>query len=83
MKQKTLVPVILTASVLAIVGSFVFSKLSSKNSSVTQVEVVDPISTDFNQQALTALTDPSKAVDYTPQIPLTGLGNNKPFGPLQ
>ncbi len=83
MKQNKLLPVVISASVLAILGLFIYTKLNSGNQKATVVEVIDPIKAGFNQEALTALSDPRITKDFAPDIPLDDLGNERPFGPLR
>lgn len=84
MKQKDIIYLVIALAVFAIIGIFMYDHFSNKNSSAgTQVEVIQPINSDFNQQTLSILADPNQAVNYQPSISLDGLGNTKPFGPLQ
>lgn len=86
MKKKDITYLVISLAILAIIVLFFYSKYSNKNSvatgGVTQVEVIDPIASSYDQSALTMLADPTKAKDFTPVISLDGLGNPAPFGPL-
>lgn len=84
MKQKDVIYLVVALAIFAIMGILIYSHFSNKAGSkgVTQVEVIDPIAASFNPQAISALSDPTQAINFQPTISLDGLGSARPFGPL-
>ena len=84
MKKKDMITLMIAIAILAIIGLLVYAKYGSKgkDNGVTSVEVIDPISSDFDQGALNTLADHTQVVNFQPAIDLSNLGNAAPFGPL-
>jgi hypothetical protein len=84
MKQKDIFYLVLAAIIFSIAGLLGFHQLSASkgNSKEVTVEVITPISPEFDQNALSIITDSTKARDFTPQIDLNNLGNPAPFNPF-
>ncbi len=83
MKTKDLLYICVALALFIVVGAVFYSQFAKKASNVTYVEVVDPISSDLNNDVVTVLIDATKSRDFTPVIDLhNGLGNPKPFNPL-
>lgn len=86
MKKKDLTALIITIVVIAVGGFLIYSQLGPGKKSANkpaQVEVVDPISSDYDASALAKLRDPAVAKDFTVPISLENLGNSAPYGPLR
>lgn len=87
MKRKELVQLVVAIVILVAAGSLIFSQLTPKKSlqsksSVPTIEVITPIAPNYDQNALSTLTDTSKNRDFYQQPDLSsGLGNSAPFGP--
>lgn len=86
MKKKDITYLIIAAVIFVIVGFVGYSQLGGKSSSskhTAQVDVVVPISSDFDTTALGKLQDPGTARDfYTPIDLNSGLNNSNPFNPI-
>jgi hypothetical protein len=86
MKKKDLIYVFLAVGIIAVAAYLAMTQLSPKNTAGsakagTVVDVIGPISDQLNQDGLSQVQDPTKAVDYTVTVDLTtGLGNTAPFG---
>ena len=84
MKKKDLTYLIIAAGIFLVCGYVLYSQLGSgkKNASrPTEVEVVGPITAQFDQTGLADLNDPTKVKDFNTPVDLTGLNNSEPFGP--
>lgn len=85
MKKKDIVYLAIAAILFAIAGLFAFSQLSGNKGSkrTAEVEVITPIKSEFDGEALKQVTDPNQARDFSVDFDLTqGLNNATPFNPL-
>ncbi len=86
MKSKDLLYLSIAIVLFVVTGILAVSQLGIGKSLFSReatVEVVAPISSELNQNVLTALTDGVQTRDFTPPIDLqNGLGNPRPFNPL-
>lgn len=86
MKSKDLIYLSAAIVLFVVTGVLGYSQLGLGKSTFgheAKVEVVDPISAELDQEALSTLIDSTKARDFAPSIDLSsGLGNPKPFNPL-
>lgn len=86
MKTKDVAYILISIALLTATGILAAKTLLPKQTSlptVATVEVVTPVTTDFDQKTLADLSDRNFAFDYNIPIDLsTGLGNQKPFGPF-
>jgi hypothetical protein len=83
-KDKVLL--VITIAIFAVIVMLIYSQTLAKKtatSAVTAVEVIDPISTDYNAKAIATLSDPKQTINFQPNIELNNLGNSVPFGPLR
>jgi hypothetical protein len=81
MKTKDIVYLVLAGLIFVTAGILAYGSLAGKQSSGVQVEVVVPISAEYDQSALSKLTDPAVAKDFSIPVDLSsGLGNPAPFG---
>ena len=83
MKTKDIVYILLAVAILLVAGYIAFTQLVPKTASAkkVQVEVVGSISPDFDQAALTQLSDGTKIRDFSVPLDLSsGLGNKDIFG---
>jgi hypothetical protein len=83
MKKKDMFYMILAAAIFLVAGYIAYTQLSAKKttSKGVEVEVVGVFDSTYDPNALSALSDSSKVVDYTVPIDLsTGLNNPAPFG---
>ena len=85
MKKKDTIYLVIALAIFVVMGVLIYSHFAGKSGSkgVTQVEVVDPIASTFNQSAISSLNDPTQAINFLPTVSLDGLGNSAPFGPLR
>lgn len=87
MKKKDIISLVIALAVFAVVGLILYSKLGPKkkvgdNTDAT-VEIITPIKSDFDPNAIAELQNPSIAQNFSVPIDLSGLGNSQPFGPLK
>ena len=83
MKTKDLLYICVALALFIVVGAVFYSQFGKKATNVTYVEVVDPVSSELNNDVVKVLIDATKSRDFTPVIDLNnGLGNPKPFNPL-
>ncbi|MBW4061303.1 hypothetical protein HJC99_01885 [Candidatus Saccharibacteria bacterium] len=88
MKKKDIVSLVIAVVILMAAGYIAYTQLLSpkqtatgETKGATQVDVIGAIPASLDSAGLATLNDPTKTVDYTPQIDLTtGLGNPTPFG---
>ena len=85
MKKRQIIYAILAAVFLVAAGAIFFSQQGQKGSTAStsgiSVQVAAPISSSFNQDALSQLTNVSVTQDFAIQLNVaTGLGNTAPFG---
>lgn len=87
MKKKDvfyLVLLVLIIIVTAILAQKAFGHSGSSTSNAPQVEVVTPINSGFDSNALTVISNSNQVFDYSVRLDLTtGLNNLTPFGPLR
>lgn len=84
MKQKDIMYLLLAAIIFAVAIMLGMQQLNAGKPSTKEVtvEVIEPISSQFDEDALRMLTDSSQTRDFTPQIDLNNLGNPAPFNPF-
>lgn len=87
MKRKDVTYLILAVVVLLVAGYLGYTQLLPKTSGTktaskeVEVELVGPITSSFDQTALTQLSDPTQVRNFgTPIDVTTGLGTTAPFG---
>jgi hypothetical protein len=84
MKSKDVMYMLLAVVILMVAGYLAYTQLAPKKSAGQQgatVEVVGPISADFDSVAMADLTNPDKARDFSVPIDLSnGLSNQAIFG---
>ena len=87
MKQKDIIALVIAVVIMLVAGYLVYTQLAPQKggtggqASAIKVEVVGPISADFDQTALSQLDDASKVRNYAVNLDLTtGLGNQAVFG---
>ncbi len=82
MKAKDIVYLVLAGLIFATAGVLAYSNIFHKTSQAVQVEVVTPISPNYDQSALAKLNDQTMVRDFAVPVDLlNGLGNQAPFGP--
>lgn len=85
MKQKEVVYLLVAMAIFAGIGIFLYSQFGSKKGAkaTVEVEIIEPISGEFDSEALKQVTDETKVRDFTVPVDLSkGLGNPRPFGPF-
>jgi len=90
MKKKDLIYLVVSAVIFVAVGIVGYSQLnagkggtSTSGKHTATVEVITPITSDFNATAQQQLQDPTKARDFYSPIDLhSGLNNPQPFNPI-
>ena len=84
MKKKDIVYLLVAVVIFLVVGYVGLSQFGSPSSTKSKgvvVEVVDPISPNFDQNAMNKLRDTSQFHDFAVPVDLTtGLGNPAPIG---
>ncbi len=84
MKTKDLMALIVAVIIFLVAGYLAYTQLLPKKATQTQgtqVEVVGPITADFDSNALSTLSDATKTRDYSVPLDLTtGLNNQAVFG---
>lgn len=85
MKKKEVAQLAIAGVIFVVAGVVAFGQLGggSKKKLTAIIEIVKPLSVEFDQNSLRALSDPSKTRDFVvvPDI-ATGLNNPRPFGPF-
>lgn len=85
MKRKDAIYLAITAVLVAASGVIVYSQLSpakSKAPRSAKVEVVVPITPQYDSNALGQVSNPNKVKDFSVPVDLnSGIGNTRPFGP--
>jgi hypothetical protein len=83
-KTKDIVYLVLAAIIFAGIVVLVYGQVKPKQSARQEVvEVVDPISSEFDDAALSEVTNPARARNFTPPVDFgTGMGNPRPFSPI-
>ncbi len=82
MKTKDIIYIVLAAVIFTILGVVIYQQFfASKQKNQVTYEVITPINSGFNKQALETLKNPLVARDFAIPVDLkTGLDNTKPFG---
>lgn len=83
MTKKDLLYIVLAAVIFAVAGILGYSQLSPKQSSSkgVTVEVVEPVSAQFNQNTISILNNSNATRDFAvPPNFDSGLGNQTPIG---
>lgn len=88
MKRKEMIQLGAAVVVLFVAGILVYTQLAPKKSSQSEekymVEKIKMIDADYDEQALTQITDGSNVRDfYTAPDLSTGLGNSQPFNEIR
>ncbi len=87
MKKKDVIMLVAAVAILLVTGYVAYievlapKKTSGAKTSTVTVEKIGVIPAQFDQDAVTQLSDTNQVFDYSPPVDLTGLGNNTPFGP--
>lgn len=87
MKPKQTFELIFAVVILAVSGYMVYTLAVPHQSGASQgaqYVVVKPLTSEFNQEAISSLTDGTRAKDFyiAPDLK-NGVGNNNPFSPLR
>jgi hypothetical protein len=84
MKKKELMYLLFAVALLAVTGVILYGQLKpSKGGRQATVEVISPMTADFDQEALDQLTNPASSRNFTPPVDFSnGMGNPRPFTPL-
>lgn len=85
MSKKDLTYLILAAIIFSVAGILGYNQIFAKKKPPQEVtvEVIEPISAEFDANALTIIADATKVRDFSFPIDITtGLGNPTPFNPL-
>ncbi len=86
MKKKDTMYLVISVALFALVGLIIYSQLGSKKAAAgggPTAEIITPIQSNFDQNAIGALQDPTVTQNFSVPIDITGLGNAQPFGPLK
>lgn len=89
MKTKELIQLIAALVIFAVAGFLIYLQVAPHNAGAgatngPSVEVVSPINADFDQDALSKVSDGTISRDFYQAPDLnSGLGNSQVFGPLR
>lgn len=85
MKKKELIQLIVALIIIVIAGFLLFQQFAPKGEpKPLTYEAITPIEPNYNEEALRALNDSSKAKNFynAPDLK-SGVGNSSPFAPLR
>jgi hypothetical protein len=80
-KPRDIALILIALGIFAVTGFVAFTQFQPQTGAKgIEVEVVTPIKSSFNAQALILIDDPTHVQDFAVPLDLTGLGNTTPFG---
>lgn len=86
MKPKQIIQLVIAVIILFAAGMLIYLQVAPKNPDQKEgltYEVITPIESDYNSQAMSKLKDANEAKNfYTKPDLSTGVGNSSPFGGL-
>ena len=83
MKKKDMTALVFAAVIFLVIGYVLYSQLAvpkKATSKVVEVEVVGPITAQFDQSGMAYLNNSSEVQDFNSPVDLTELNNTEPFG---